>query len=68
MVETILIVGKKLATSVIKERPKGVVTKKSNDVIVNKLDLVIKPMQDAQVASATILVTIGKAYQHAKKV
>ncbi len=44
------------------------VTKKSNDVIVNKFDLVTKLVQDAQVASATILVTIGKAYQHAKEV
>lgn len=68
MVETILIVGKKLATFVIKERPRGVVTEKSNDVIVNKLDLVIKPVQDAQVASATILVAIKKAYQHVKEV
>ncbi len=44
------------------------VTEKSNDVILNKLDLVIKLVQDTQVASATILVAIKKAYQHVKEV
>ncbi len=68
MVETILIVRKKLVASPIKERPKGVVTEKSNDVIINKLDLVTKFVQDAQVGSAIILVAIGKAYQHAKEI
>ncbi len=62
MVETILIVRKKLTTIPIKERPRGVVMEKSNNVIVNKLDLVIKLVQDAQVASAIILLAIKKAY------